>query len=132
MKRRVYASINIYSDSYDPDHISKLLSTDCDRCIKTNEKIRENVFAKQNAWIYTSRDKVISEDINDHLLFLLKILDISAVEELRKVVSGSGWMRILCFWESINRNGGPTITNQILQKLAKYPLDLEFDVWFEE
>ncbi len=128
MTRTVYASINIYSDSVPPDEITRMLSVDCDRAVFKGKEIRSGVVAEQHAWIYTSKDRVTSEELNDHLEYLLNIIDDNSFQ-LQSIDEKDSWMRIFCFWESPNGNGGPIIPSKMIKRLAEFPFDLEFDVW---
>jgi hypothetical protein len=130
MSRQVYASASIYSETVSPVDVSRLVELECDRSVIIGEKLREEVFAQQNAWIYTTKDKLDSENLEEHITLLLDRLNAAQTSLEKLSNSGDCWMRILCFWESLNANGGPTLTKNIIRRLAEYPFDIEFDVWF--
>ena len=128
MSRSVYASINIYSQEVSPVEVSSILSIDPDRSVCKGEEIRQGTIAKQNAWIYTSKDRVESDNLENHIEFLLDAIDGKSLS-LNTVLESDSWMRILCFWESPEGNGGPVLSSKLIRKLSKFPFDIEFDVW---
>jgi hypothetical protein len=83
-----------------------------------------------NLWARGTRDRFRSRDVRFHIDNILDALRgrERRIEQLRK--QGCE-IAISCFWQSASGNGGPAFDPAMMRRLARYSIELQFDIWFD-
>lgn len=126
-----YSSLCIYHQSADPLEITKLLQIEPDESQKAGDLRRPGKVAKISGWFLRTKDICTSKDVRAHIEFILSKLDSKKIE-LQKLVDTSYEIQIWVFWVSAAGNGGPYLDHQFMKRLADFPIDLNFDICFDE
>ena len=114
---RTYATLCIYHNDLDPEYISSQLALDPSRTQRR----------PIGAWFLTTRLGLDSRDLRHHLDVLLdKLAD--KEKAIHELVEMGYEIRITCLWLSKNGQGGPIISAENMNKLARLNLDLDIDV----
>lgn len=127
---RTYATLCIYHDSADPQKVTDSLQILPDRTQKVGELIRRGKTATVSGWFLGTKDIVKSKDMRAHIKWILNKLKVKK-KELRKLSRLGYTMRISVFWESASGNGGPILDHEFIKLLSEFPLELDFDIWFD-
>jgi hypothetical protein len=129
---KTYVTIRLYHNSADPSEVSAALGlepTDIQRVGESYERRGISRVYRLSGWFLCSNTQVESYDSAKHLDWLLQRLQPrqAALEGLRS----QGWrMDIACLWDSHAGHGGPTLSADILRRLAALGVELWFDVYF--
>ena len=132
--KKTRAELRIYSDSRLSDEITGHLGIEPterhdkgDRFTNSTGRTRE---APSTGWFLSSRDRVSSNDLRDHLNWLLTELmgAEAAVRALQE--DEETHMRIHCYWLSASGQGGPTLWPEQMESMAKLNLECDFDYYF--
>lgn len=127
---RTYATLCIYHDSMDTNEVTKILKLKPDHVTKIGDYLRKDKSIKIAGWFLGTQDILDSRDMRAHVEWLLAKLN--RKKKAMQILSKMGFTtRISIFWESSSGNGGPIIDNELAVKLAKYDIDLYFDIYFE-
>lgn len=127
---RTYATLCIYHNTSHFSEVTKLLKIEPDRTISRGDNLFSGRKADSSGWFWGTRNKCSSKDLMAHIDWLLK--EIKQRKKEIDELSHSGFeMKIMCFWESINGNGGPSLDHNIISLLSEYPFDLYFDIYFD-
>ena len=127
-----YVTLRAYHDSADPALVTAALGLTPSDTQRVGESyLRRGVTRTYplSGWFLCSRNQVESYDTGRHLDWLLGQLEPhqAALEALR----AQGWrMDIACLWDSEAGHGGPTLSPELLRRLAAAGIELWFDVYF--
>lgn len=127
-----YVTLRVYHDSADPASVSSALRlepSDSQRVGEAYERRGVTRSYKLSGWFLCSEGRVESYDTAKHLDWLLQQLQPShqALDSLRS----QGWrMDIACLWDSHAGHGGPTLSRDLLRRLADLGIELWFDIYF--
>jgi hypothetical protein len=100
-----------------------------DRSHKAGENITSGRKAKISSWILSTKDVCKAKDFKKHIAWLLDKLK-GHRRSLHSLIKKGYEIRILCFYETDLPNFGPIIDHKFINYIAEYPIDLDFDVWF--
>ncbi len=123
-----YATLRIFSKSIPPYEISKMLGLEPTKLreIKTDSKYKHE--RETNAWLFTTKQKLISNKNHKHIEYLLKML--ANKEFLLKSLRDVGCETdIFCYWEG-NEQGGPSMSLDIMKRLVDMGLPVTWDNYF--
>ncbi len=124
---RTYVTLSFYHEKLHSDEVSKILIIKPTRTTEKNELRKIN----KNAWFFSTQETVESRDVRKHLRFLFGIL--KNKENEFNFLRNEGWIiRIYCFWESTEGNGGPILDCKTMELLSMFKLDIHFDVWWKQ
>jgi hypothetical protein len=131
--KRTYATLCIYHNDLAPSELSTFLGlrpTHSQQKGKVDlaDPTRRNFAPKIGGWFLSSRDKVTSKDNRRHLNWLLDKLNRKRSKLLSLQRKGFS-MHISCYWLSTQGHGGPTLSVEIMQRLARLNLEVWFDVY---
>ncbi len=126
-----FATLRVYHDAADPQMVTAALGLTPSRSWRCGEShgTRRVATYPQSGWLFSSEGAVTSSDSLRHIEWLLTAIEPqrSSLPELRQ----QGYrMAISCYWASKNGHGGPTLTPDIMHRLAELQLAVEFDVYF--
>ena len=127
-----YVTLRAYHDSADPTFVSSALGlepTKEQRAGESYERRGVPCTYRLSGWFLSSKAKVQSYDAAKHLDWLLQQLQ--PHQEILKALRSQGWrMDIACLWDSHSGHGGPTLSANLLQRLAALGVELWFDIYF--
>lgn len=127
-----FATLALYGDSLVPEQISGLLGLEpteaAPRGWATTSPSGKTRLAPTGRWLLESRGQVLSTNLEDHVHWLLKRLEIAGVAPL--TLAGVSRASVSCYWLSATGHGGPTFTPEVLGRLAYLQLGLDFDLYF--
>ena len=127
---RTYATLCIYHEALSPEEITAQIDLKPDRVVRKGEPSVLGRTISMNGWFRTTQGRTASRDIRSHIALLMKLLS-SRKKKLVGLKKKKCELRIMCFWGSVSGNGGPFFDHEFLRELSTFPLDLDFDVWFE-
>ena len=128
-----YVTLRIFHDALEPPTISELLGITPTRSWRRGEAhgTRQVVVFPTGAWLLSSESAIASQDSVRHLDWLLTEVE-PRHGELRGLRDAGHRIDISCYWVSATGQGGPTLTPDIMRRLAKLELALWFDVYFAD
>lgn len=87
---------------------------------------------RSNIWVFVAQPSQSSRDAGYHIDWLLRHFA-DRHHALQSLRERGCRVEVVCFWESISGNGGPTLDRALLVDLARFPLDrLGFDFRIDE
>ena len=131
-----YAELRIYPGACSADEISKFLDLEPTRLQEKGASIRNSRGRVRKAaragWFLSSESHVDSNDLRDHLDWLLMKLT-GAARNLRSLQEQDNIkMTISCTWWSAAGHGGPVLWPEQMETLAKLNLECSFDIYFSD
>jgi hypothetical protein len=124
-----HAGLRIYSDSVAPDAMTAKLGLEPQWTMTKglphelpSGRKRE---ATVNGWFLSSKDRVTSRDLRDHLDWLLDRLG-PAAAGLRVLQAEKVRMAVSCRWDSVAGHSGPTLWPEQMRRLAELNLECRF------
>ncbi len=125
---RTYASLCIYHKRIRPETMTSILGIAPDRTGRRGDRTALSRRATDNYWIRSTQVASNSRDVRHHIDLLLRP---KWRAPLQRLVRLGCHVVIFCFWESRSASGGPNLDHRFLKRLAGWPLDLRFDIWFD-
>lgn len=126
-----HASLIVYTGDETPDEVSMLLNiipSFVEYSGNSQGTSESKETEKLNCWCLNSANNVASNDLREHLRWLLTTIesaDVNFLETLHR-----GWRsRIFCFWSTSRMNSDIFLDNDLLQKISDMKLHLDFDIW---
>ena len=126
--------LRIYPDSRLSDEITELLGIEPterhdkgDRFTGSSGRTHE---APLTCWFLSSRDRVTSNDLRDHLDWLLTELMGARAAVLALQKDDDTQMRITCYWRSASGQGGPTLWPEQMRSMTELNLECDFEYCF--
>ena len=113
-------------------YISLIITGDIDTQ-KINEimKIKSDNLKnkKKDIWILSTENKLESDDINEHVNWILDKVEIylPKIKEQYKIDKSE----LACYWYSKYGHGGPYFSKQILKRIVKNDLSLWIDTYYD-
>jgi len=130
--RDTYAALCIYHDTVEPPEVSSALGIKPSGFVRrgdTHGPGNRAATYKINGWFLSSENSVSSQDSLRHIEWLLALVE-PRRSELRTLRDQGHQMLISCYWLSASGHGGPTLTPDVMRRVAELGLDLWFDVYF--
>lgn len=135
---RVEVDFYVGSPSLNPSEVTAALGIQPDRFASRGDECRNYGGGllsphEEGFWLLTSRGKVQGEleskDIDEHLMFLLKLLLPHRESILRFAEEGETSFSVL--WESsyLNAGTGPVISHECIAGIAQLGADIGFDIY---
>lgn len=126
---RTYSGLCVYSPLIGPDDISNRLGIESTRGFQRDPGSRFKPNREHNFWLWSTQDVVESTDHMDHLSAIFSRL---AGKELilSQLRSEGCTASISCYWDSDGQDG-PWLTVDAVQQLARYGLDIWWDIYFD-
>lgn len=130
--RRTYATLRIYPGELDPTEVTRYLGIQPSLCQwhgKRQQPAKLTYSAMNNGWFLSSKGAVDSKDSRQHIDWLLEQL-LPKADALWKLQLLGARMDVCCYWESAEGHGGPVLSPQQMEKLAKLGLECGYDLYF--
>lgn len=126
--KECYATLRVYHDTLSSRAITALLGLLPDETRDGYEGVRTRS-APLTYWGLTSREKVDSKDLRDHLDFFAKTLE-PAKGPLKGLIAVGATVDLFCFWASASGHGGPTVDPSNMLALGRLGIPLAFDLYY--
>lgn len=128
------AQLRVYSDSRLSDEITGLLGIEPTEKHNKGDRFTNSIGRTRQApstgWFLSSRDRVTSNDLRDHLDWLLTELMGARAAVLALQEDEKTQMEITCYWRSASGLGGPTLWPEQMRSMADLNLECGFDYYF--
>lgn len=128
MLARVFATLRLYDDRLDPDEITQRLGitpTDSHRRGALHGS-RAQAW-KQTHWSLTSQDQPIPRDLEPHVAWVLDKIE-PVRTQLTMLIESGVEANMFCFLSCYGM-GGPTLSPNIMGRLAALQLPLGLDIY---
>lgn len=135
-RSRTFASLRFAGDGLDPDRMTEVLRTAPTLAYRKGEVFKRSrghqVRGRTNLWLLSSKGRVQSLELSDHLKFLLGILFPGASDEVAERLRGmlrDGRIKadVSCFWAGLPGMMPPAVPEQVRAALASLPAEIETD-----
>jgi hypothetical protein len=133
---KTFASLRFKGDRLEPRRVTEILHADPTTAYRKGEVYKRSrgheVRGRTGLWLLSSKGRVESSDLNDHLNYLLTILFPNSsddrVEQLRELLrDGHIEADVSCFWFGKPGSFSPTIPEDIRAALERLPARIERD-----
>jgi hypothetical protein len=85
---------------------------------------------RSGMWALESEDALETTNLENHLLFLLDILEPASSTIVELILKLSLSADFHCYWVSATSQGGPIISSKTLMRIANLHADLDFEIQF--
>ncbi len=135
---KAFATLRFAGDALDPEEISRALGTNPTRAYRKGEGFSPGprtprVVGRTGVWFLSTDKLVSSQDLHDHLRYLVRVLmpephheeRLACIRELmqRKHLEA----HVTCFWYGSEGEPEPTIPPEAAAAFARLPADIETD-----
>jgi Domain of unknown function (DUF4279) len=133
---KAFASLRFKGDRLDPRRVTEILHADPTTAYRKGEIYKRSrgheVRGRTGIWLLSSKGRVQSSDLNDHLRYLLTVLFPSnssdRVNNLRDMLhDGHIEADVNCFWYGAPGTSSPMIPSNIRTALDQIPARIETD-----
>jgi hypothetical protein len=130
---RTFATFHLSHEDLDPDAVTVDMGLQPSRTQRRghprNPLAQRPVIARFGLWSLTSKDRLHSRDVRDHVDWLLDQLEPVAAAIERYQASGCK-SDISCFWTLGRSRGGPRLSPDGMRRMARLSIQIEFDIYF--
>ena len=136
MTAKTFASLRFKGDRLEPSQVTEILDEAPTTAYRKGEIYKrsrgQEIRGRTGLWLLSSRGHIQSEDLNDHLKYLVKILfpggSQERVERLHHLMrDGHVEADVGCFWQGGPGASPPTIAQEVRKALKKLPAEIETD-----
>jgi uncharacterized protein DUF4279 len=135
---RAFATLRFAGDALDPDEITRVVKERPTRAYKKGEKYRSgphgpDVTGKTGVWFFSTRHKIPSKDLADHLNALERLIvpfgdPGDRLKQLRDIMKRENLTaHVTCFWRGPPGAQKPSIPSVATTALRRLPADIEPD-----
>jgi len=140
---RAFATLRFAGDALDPDEISRVVKEQPTRAYRKGERYRPGprspeVTGKTGVWYFSTRRKIQSKDLTDHLDALVTLIFPFAdqdrrLKELHDIMERENLQaHVTCFWRGPSGANQPSIPSVVSGALHRLPADIEVDFATED
>ena len=135
---QVFATLRFAGDALDPDEISRVVGQQPTRAHRRGQSYKPSlrsaeVTGKTGDWYFSTKSKVPSKDLRDHLDALVSLVLPAAGEdkrlrELHDIMERRNLQaHVTCFWRGPPGADQPSIPVVVSRVLGRLPADIEAD-----
>jgi len=139
---RAFATLRFAGDALDPDEISHIVNEKPTRAYRKGQKYRSGpygpeVIGKTGVWYFSTRRKIFSKDLADHLSALERLIapfgdKDKRLKELRAIMERENLQaHVTCFWRGSPGTPKPFISSAATAALRRLPADIKPDFAIE-
>jgi hypothetical protein len=137
-RSRAFATLRFAGDALDPDEISRVMKEQPTRAYRKGQKYRTgphgpDIVGKTGVWYFSTRRKIRSKDLIDHLEALVRLVSPFAdngkrLGELRDIMERENLKaHVTCFWRGPPGADTPSIPTVVSEPLHRIPADIQVD-----
>ena len=126
--KQTYATLRIYHDELDPEHVSQLLGLVASDAQRKGDDLSYGRIAPTGGWFLSSKDLLTSRDTRRHVTWILDQLEPNKTA-LLALQDRNYEMDIFCYWLSASGHGGPELDHEFMGRLVSFRLNVGFDVY---
>jgi Domain of unknown function (DUF4279) len=137
-RSRAFATLRFAGDALDPDEISRVVKEQPTRAYRKGQRYRPGphgpeVTGKTGVWYFSTRRKIPSKNLADHLDALVRLIspfadDGKRLRELREIMERESLRaHVTCFWRGPPGTNEPSISSVVSEPLYRLPADIEVD-----
>lgn len=120
------ATIRIVGESVHPEELTVLIGISPTLRVSIGETAPAGTHPRREGiWAWSTKDLIDSTDLEDHVSRVLEQLP----PNFRSLVPSGARCEILCVWRSATGHGGPSLSSELLARLAHAGVDLDFDFY---
>jgi hypothetical protein len=135
---RTFATLRFAGDALDPDEISRVVKETPTRAYKKGQRYRPGprgpeITGKTGVWYFSTKRKIPSKDLADHLDALVRLLfpfgdQDRRLKEIRDIMKRENLQaHVTCFWRGPSDANQPSIPSVVSGALHRLPADIEVD-----
>ena len=135
---RAYATLRFAGDALDPDEISRVVKEEPTRAYRKGQRYRPGprspeITGKTGVWYFSTKRKILSKDLADHLDALVRLIFPFAdqdkrLKELRDIMERENLQaHVTFFWRGPPGANQPSIPSVVTGALHRLPADIEAD-----
>ena len=135
---RAFATSRFAGDALDPDEISRVVEEEPTRAYRKGQRYRPGprspeITGKTGVWYFSTKRRIPSEDLTDHLDALVRLIFPFAnkdkrLRELRDIMERENLQaHVTCFWRGPSGANRPSISSVVTRALQRLPADIEVD-----
>jgi hypothetical protein len=135
---RAFATLRFAGDALDPDEISRVVEEEPTRAYRKGQRFRPGprspeITGKTGVWYFSTKRKIPSKDLTDHLDALVRLIFPFAdqdkrLRELRDIMERENLQaHVTCFWRGPTGADRPSIPAIVAGALHRLPADIEVD-----
>lgn len=135
---RAFATLRFVGDALDPDEISRLLAEKPTKAYRKGQKFSPGsqspeLIGKTGIWYLSTRNKVGSAELSDHLERLVALIFPFAegddrLRALRDIMKREDLQaHVTCFWRGPHGSTPPSIPSRVVHSFSRLPADIEKD-----
>jgi len=135
---RAFATLRFAGDALDPKEISSVVKEKPTRAYRKGERYRSGphgpeIIGRTGVWYFSTRRKVFSKDLVDHLNVLERLIapfgdQDNRIKQLRNLMERENLQaHVTCFWRGPAGTHKPSIPSVATVALRRLPADIEAD-----
>ena len=140
---RAFATLRFAGDALDPDEISRAVKEQPTKAYRKGETYRSgphgpDVTGRTGVWYFSTREKILSKDLADHLNMLERLVapfgdQDSRLKELRDIMERRNLQaHVTFFWRGPPGTEHPSVPSAATTALRRLPADIEPDFASED
>lgn len=124
-----FATLVVSGDEVNPDTVSQALGLSPSEAFKAGDAYSRGHVRKHGMWALSSQDHVVSEDLEDHVRWLLDRIEPvqAALHDYLRAKDSFGF--ITCFWPLPHGHGGPEFSPALMRRVGAVDLPLQIDAY---
>jgi hypothetical protein len=137
-RSRAFATLRFAGDALDPDEITRVIKEQPTQAYRKGEKHRTGphgpeIVGKTGMWYFSTRHKIPSKNLTDHLEALVRLVfpfadDGKRLRELRDIMERENLKaHVTCFWRGPPGANEPSIPAVVSEPLCRIPADIKVD-----
>jgi len=137
-RSRAFATLRFAGDALDPDEISLVMKEQPTQAYRKGEKYRTGphgpeIVGKTGVWYFSTRRKIPSKNLADHLDALVRLVspfadDGKRLREIREIMDRENLKaHVTCFWRGPPGASEPSIPSVVSEPLRRIPADIAVD-----
>lgn len=127
-----FATLVISGDEVNPAAVTAMFGLPPTRSFARGDAYSRGHVRKHGMWALSSEGSVASEDLDDHVAWLLDRIEPVREAFQNYLRSNHRSAFITCFWLSPHGHGGPRFSPQVLRRLGGANLPLQVDTYLAD
>lgn len=125
---RVYVTFAMYGCPTIAPDLGVVLGVQPDKMIRKGTQLGGGRVAPQDGWFWSTKDKVLSDDVDVHLQCVFDVF-VPLRDTLLQLILGGLRGEVILFKDTDSVNGSVFFSSDAIQKLAELSVSMYVDVW---